>query len=326
MAEGEKKQKFDYGKYFAEGNILHSLQVAPEDQEWQLSAPKGQVRQADVVLYLGCNILKTSHLVRTVVDVFKLLDVDFVAVGGASYCCGIQHYNHDDVDASKSVAETTARNFEKFGPKEVVMWCPSCIFFYDEIMGMQERFSFQHVTQYLLQHLDKLDFQPVESQRISLHYHTGRPQSDAEAESAMDLLSRVPGLDLVDLGTDARFGRHCTGQVREKVGPEVWDGIVADSFRRSVEAGIDTYTTLYHGCHRALCRYEKDYPVKVEHYLSILGRSLGIEHEDLYKKYLMMGNEEAIMEETSPCAIASGISPEVAAATIRNNFVNSKIF
>ena len=34
MAEVEKKKKFDYGKYFAEGNNLHSLQVAPDDREW----------------------------------------------------------------------------------------------------------------------------------------------------------------------------------------------------------------------------------------------------------------------------------------------------
>ena len=37
------------------------------------------------------------------------------------------------------------------------MWCPSCIFFYDDIMDMRADFAFQHVTEYLVQNLDKLD-------------------------------------------------------------------------------------------------------------------------------------------------------------------------
>jgi len=45
-----------------------------------------------VVLYLGCNVLRTSHLVQTVIAVFDLLGIDYVAVGGPTYCCGIVHH------------------------------------------------------------------------------------------------------------------------------------------------------------------------------------------------------------------------------------------
>ena len=59
----------------------------------------------------------------------------------------------------------------------------------------------------------------------------------------------------------------------------------------------------------------------MEHYLTLVGRALGIEHEDLYKKYLMMGDVNAILAETSPCAIASGISQDEARTIIQKTFV-----
>ena len=329
MTQAEKKPKFSYGKYYKEIDNLHALQTAPQERDWLLSAPKGDVKPAKVVLYLGCNVLRTAHLVRTVVDVFKMLDVDFVAVGGGSYCCGIQHFQNGDTEAARSVAATTVKSFEKFNPERVVMWCPSCIFFYDEIMGMRDDFPFQHVTEFLVENLDRLDFRPKVSEevaeKVTLHYHTGRPQSDEEARCALKLLSQVPGVDLLDLGTDPQLGRHCTARVQEQVGAQEWDWIVSDHFRRAVEAGVDTYTTLYHGCQRIICGYEKRYPLKVEHYLTVVGKALGIEHEDLFKKYVLMGDAEAILAETSPCAQASGLTLEEAGAVIQKTFVEGNV-
>ncbi len=165
------------------------------------------------------------------------------------------------------------------------MWCPSCIFFYDDIMDMREDFAFQHVTEYLVQNLDKLDFQPQPETVVSMHYHTGRPQSDAEARSALTLLSKLPGVTVRDIGGDERFGRHCTPAVRQQMGPEAWDEMSGQWVQKAVDAGADTYATLYHGCQRHMCGLEADYPVRVEHYLTLVGRALGIEYEDQYKKH-----------------------------------------
>jgi len=321
MPQPGKDRSF-YSKYFREGTVLHGLQVAPEDREWTLSVPEADVKQTDVVLYLGCNVMKTSHLVQTVVDIFKLLEVDFVAVGGASYCCGIQHFQRGDEAAGLSMSKTTVDNFKKFQPERVVMWCPSCIYFYDEIMDLKQEMPFQHVTEFLVENLDKLDFKPQPEAKVSLHYHTGREHSDIEAQSALKLLSLLPGIEVTDIGSDPRLSRHCTPAAREKTGGDVWDGIIQRQFERSVEEKVDIYATLYHGCQRALFVHEDDYPVKVEHYVSLVGRALGIEHEDLYKKYTKMGNLDAIMAETSACSVASGISTEEAREMIQKTFVS----
>ena len=58
MSQGNKDRSF-YAKYFREGTVLHGLQSVPEEREWLMAAPKGEVKPAEVVLFLGCNVLKT---------------------------------------------------------------------------------------------------------------------------------------------------------------------------------------------------------------------------------------------------------------------------
>ena len=303
--------------------MVHGLQTKPEDREWLLTTPKDDVKQTDVVLYLGCNVLRTTHMIRSVTDIFKLMGVNYAAVGGKTFCCGIQHFQRGDEAAGRSVAETTAANFAKFNPEQVVMWCPSCIYFYDDIMDMREKsFDFNHVAEFLVDNIDKLDFKPQPETTVALHYHTGREPGDAEARSAQTLLSKLPGVTLIDVGSDTRFGRHCTPAVRESMGSDEWEGMSTGFVENAVAQGADTYATLYHGCQRHMCRYEADYPVKVEHYLIVVGRALGIEHEDLHKKHVLSGDIDAIMEETSPCAVANNISPEEARATIEKNYAS----
>ncbi len=320
---GNKDRNY-YSKFFREIDVLHGMQSTPEDREWLLTSPKGEVRQAKVVLYMGCNVMRTTHLMRTVTDVFKLLGVDFVSVGGAAYCCGIQHYNQGDTDASKSVARTTVDNFEKFQPEQVVMWCPSCISFYDEIMDMRKDFTFQHVTQFLVEQIGKLDLKPQPPQKVALHYHTGGEQTDSEAQAAWTLLSALPGIELVDIGTDERWERRCTPALQTNLGESGWDILARKSIQSATDVKADVYATLYHGCQRSLCGFEAEYPLKVEHYLTVMGRALGIEYEDQYKKHMLRGDAIAIMEEVTPCAVASGISLEEARATVEKTFVKSR--
>ena len=316
----KRKNRSKYGKFFREVEVVHGLQSTAQDREWLLSPPKDGVEQTDVVLYLGCNVLRTSHMIRTIVGIFKLLNLNFVTMGGGVYCCGNQAFQNNDEQSGQAMAASTVRNFQKFQPERVVMWCPSCIYYYDDMMQMRETLSIQHVTEFLLENLDRLEFQYQVKANVALHYHTGRWLSDAEAKSAQELLSRIPGLNLIDIGTDPRFGRHCTEGVQAGMGPQNWDSMASEFFQKAVEADVDIYSNLYHGCHRMLCGYENDFPFKVEHYLTLVGRALGIEHEDLFKKHMLMGDVDTIMLETSPCAVANGIPEEEARAAIQNSF------
>ena len=88
-----------YQKYFRDIDVVHGLQTKPDDREWLLSSPPDYIKQSDVVLYLGCNVLRTTHMIRTVTDIFKLMGVSYAAVGGKTYCCGIQHFQRGDEES-----------------------------------------------------------------------------------------------------------------------------------------------------------------------------------------------------------------------------------
>ena len=60
--------------------------------------------------------------------------------------------------------------------------------------------------------------------------------------------------------------------------------------------------------------------MRVEHYLTLVGRALGIEYEDQYKKHTLLGDPTAVLAETAPCAAASGIGPGEAAEVVGRVF------
>lgn len=121
---------YDYKRYFGEITTLHHLMTRPQDRTWRSVAPPADVEPHAIVLYLGCNVLRTPHLVRTVTAVFDRLGLDYVAVGGPTFCCGIVHHQQGDTAAGGGMGRHTIDLFQRYAPDEVVMWCPSCIYFY----------------------------------------------------------------------------------------------------------------------------------------------------------------------------------------------------
>ena len=88
-------ETFSFARYFGEINILADLQFMPGEKPyigWPSAAPEPK----DLLLNLGCNVLRTAHLAKTVISVLKAMGFDFNTVGGPAHCCGIVHYQHND--------------------------------------------------------------------------------------------------------------------------------------------------------------------------------------------------------------------------------------
>lgn len=314
-----KRSGFDYVGYFREMRLMHDLTVLPQDRAWRAEPPT-KPEPHRVVLYLGCNVLRTSHMVRTVTDIFNLLGVDYVAVGGPAYCCGIVHHRHGDTELSQAMGRSAVRYFERFQPERVVMWCPSCIFFYDELFQVPASFQTQHVTEFLAEHLKEMKFIREAPQRVALHYHCDRPRRLREAAAAETLLQAVPGLEYVKIDSDLRLERSCSEAGQQALGLETWEQVVEQQLRESAEAGASTFATLYHGCQRLLCVYEERHPVAIEHYLSVFARALDIEHEDKYKKYRLWRDPQRVLAEMAPCMQAGRLKEEDARSLVSRTF------
>src|SRR5262245_18503606 len=129
--------RYDFANSFGDGRVISQLQLRPDEQRWQGKPPK-QAQAVPVRLYLGCNVLKTAQLVTTVSDVFapvsQATGQAFEAVGGPACCCGIVHHREGEPEQAARISANTLRHFAPVAPERVVMWCPSCIAFYDEFV------------------------------------------------------------------------------------------------------------------------------------------------------------------------------------------------
>jgi len=313
---------YDYRRHFGEIALTHDLTTLPDERTWRLAPPARDPEPHRIVLYLGCNVLRTSHMIRTITAIFDRLGLDYVAVGGPTYCCGIVHHQHGDTAAASGMNRHTVELFARFEPDEVVMWCPSCIYFYDEVQGFRWPFPVRHATEFLVERLPELEISRRVEARVALHYHTQSEPRRREGMAARRLLEAVPGLRYVEVEPEPRFGRICTAAVQSQLGHEVWNGLVRDEIERGRAAGAEILATIYHGCQRLLCGFEAEGRIVIEHYLSVFARALGIEFEDRYKKYRLWEDPERVLEDTTPCQRANGVDPERARELVREVFAS----
>ena len=261
-----------------------------------------------------------GYLVRTVTAMFDRLGLDYIAMGGPTYCCGIVHHRQGDVAAGEGMANRTLELFKRYEPDEVVMWCPSCIYFYDEVMHAQVPYRVRHTTEFLLAQVPRMSFTARVERTVAVHAHGVGEARLREARACRELLAAAPGVRVVPLEPEPRFGRSCAPAIPIELGQDVWDGLVRDEIERARAAGADTLAGIYHGCQRMICGFEAEGRITVEHYLSVFARALDIEFEDQFKKYRLWGDPDRVLEDMAPCQQANGVDPEKARALVMATF------
>ena len=313
--------RFPYAKYFSEVTLLAALQIR-RGQKPYLDRPPASPEQKDLLLYLGCNVLRTAHLAKTAIEVLNHMGFAFNAVGGPAYCCGIVHHRNGEQNAARNYVRNSMRHFEAHRPKHVIMWCPSCHEHYDDVVRNEQPVSFpyEHYTAFVARHLDRIRFTKRLEKRVALHYHTGHSQQDLDWASARSILRAIPGIDYVEVPNPAALGRHCNPTYINRIGQAAWEEHIAGIMRAAADARVDFLATLYHSCHREICQEEASYPFQIVNYISLLGEAMGIEHPDVYKRYKLMGDPAAIFEEVREYVEANGLDPEQVREVIAKAF------
>jgi hypothetical protein len=178
----------------------------------------------------------------------------------------------------------------------------------------------RHTTEFLLDRLPQLRFTAAVNARVGVHAHAVGEARQREARACRALLAGVPGVRVVDLAPEPRFGRSCAPAIPQSLGQEVWDGLVRNEIERARGAGADTLACIYHGCQRMICGFEAEGRLTVEHYLSVFARALGIEFEDTFKKYRLWGDPDRVLEAMTPCQQESKVDPARARALVEATF------
>ncbi len=305
-----------YSRIFDDIRLVSDLTTPPGARTWVAAQPRDPDPH-EVVLYLGCNVLQTSHMVQTVTAILDRLEVDYVAVGGPGYCCGIVHHRGGDREAARAMARAAIKHVEQFQPDRVLMWCPSCTYYYDELFEEQLPFETEHVAEFLAARLDRLNFVRDVPSRVALHWHSLKPRRRREADAAKTLLRAVPGLEYVEIGSDDSLDNTCTPAQADR---GEWSRIIERQLRQAEQAGASTFATLYHSCQRLICVEEERSSLTIEHYLSVFARALGIAYEDTYKKYRLWRDPDRVLTDMAPCMVANSVDVGAARDIVGRTF------
>ena len=279
----------------------------------------GEGALPDFVFYTGCNVLKTPHIALLALDIMDALGVRYEVMGGPTHCCGVVQMRTGDVATSGRMGENSIDKLAQSKSKQVVSWCPSCqVQFSETTLPTLERmrgakpFEMTPFTLFLRQNLDRL--RPMLRERvplrIALHRHPG---IHGVVEAAEDILRAVPGITIVDLRQPA-------------VGLQSNNLEVLPNYRRELDgmelaaaeaAGVDALVAVYHSDHRALCAHERDWPFRILNMYEIVGASMGLHHDDHFKRLKMMQDADTILADCRDLVDRHGLDPETTRLAIQ---------
>jgi len=267
----------------------------------------------DFVFYTGCNVLKTPHIALLALDVMDALGVTYKVMGGPSHCCGIVQARTGDLEVSGRVATNSLDKLAE-GKIGVISWCASChVQFTETTLPTIEKvrgsrpFEMTPFMLFLATRFD--DMRPLLRKpvplKIALHKHPG---VKGVVEAGITLLQMVPGIEIVDLHQPA------VGLMSNFLNalPEYKRGLHLAELEAAEAAGVDALVAIYHPDHRDLCAHERDWPFKIINILDIVGESMGLHHDDHFKRLKIMQDADAIVADCKDLMSANGVDPALA--------------
>ena len=261
----------------------------------------------DIVMYLGCNVLKTPHIALLCLEVLARLGTRYKVFAGPAYCCGVIQYRTGDTKTSGRIGGNTVAGFAGTGAPKVLTWCPTCNIQLSEIVlpSTDLSFNLEHVVPYIAARIERLrpHFVHPIKKRVALHEHPGVA---GVTEGAIKILTAIPGLELVDL-EQPRVGYMCNSLAPV---PAYKRELHARELDAAAAAGVDYLVGIYHACHRELCAHESTSPFKIVNFLELVGEAMGIEKTDLFKQWKMMQDVDRVLAEVAGPAKAAGLDLE----------------
>lgn len=316
---------FDYGTYF--GGIVPLADATRKGEErcWS-EGTEWPKQQHDYVLYLGCNVLRTVALAETMVAILDYMGVDFVPLAGPSNCCGIIHHGNGDFEISEQLTRNSLDTFAGYQPKAMLMYCPSCHFHIDGTIpekNIDFDVPYLHVTEFMVDNIEKLNFQNRIDRRIALHAHRGFEQQNKDSAFIRAILGAIPGLEVIELAAEGDWGRHCSGTQIRSVGSETHNALVDGMFTAARDAGADAVVAGYHSCYREICAKEGVHGIEVLHYTSLVAEALGIgQFGERFKPMKLEGDAEAAYARLEPVASRRGVNMKRLQAVTAASFAN----
>jgi heterodisulfide reductase subunit D len=268
----------------------------------------------DFVFYTGCNVLKTPHIALLCLDIMDALGAHYRVMGGPSHCCGVLQLRAGDTETSGRFAANTLDKLSQSKSGQVLSWCPSCHVQFTEVtiptierMRGARPFEMTPFMLYLNSHRERLRplLRERVDMRVALHRHPGVA---GVVEAAETILQSIPGITLVDLKQPA-IGLMSNAL---RALPEFKRELQRTELEAARDAGVDALVAVYHADHRELCAHERDWPFQIINILEIVGASMGLRHEDRYKRLKILQDADAIVADCQDLLTTHGLNAAAA--------------
>ncbi len=280
------------------------LQLAPE----VLARVSPPLRAADeyteppeIVFYTGCNVIKTPHIALLVLEVLDALGVRYEVMGGTAICCGIQHFKRGDANTAGRISYNTIDRLSRPGAGRVISWCPSCQIQIAEVAlpAYQDSFGtvpfdMNPIAEFFAERLDELRrlfVHPVRK-RVALQERSALPGVMAAIK---EVLRAIPGLEIVELDVPVLS----TQASHLSVVPQFKAELREREFRAAAAAGVTTFASIFHACHRELITYQPKVSFELINFMELIGESMGIHIPDLYKRLRLLGDIDTILADSA---------------------------
>ena len=316
---GEDKARRAANEYFRSmgrsTRTIARLQLPPE----VLARVAPPLRPADeyaaepeIVFYTGCNVIKTPHIALLVLEVLDALGVSYEVMGGTAACCGIQQFKRGDAKTAGRVSYNTIERLSRPGASRVISWCPSCQIQIAEVALPAYRESFGTVpfdmnplAEFFVERLDdlrRLFVYPVKK-RVALQERSALPNVMAAVKQ---VLRAIPELEVVELDVPILS----TQASHLSVLPEFKAELREREFRAATAAGVTTFASIFHACHRELITYQPQVSFELINFMELIGESMGIHIPDLYKRLRLIGDIDTVIADTTDLIAAHGLDLE----------------
>jgi heterodisulfide reductase subunit D len=295
--------------------VISRLQLPPEVLERvapPLRAAEEYEKTPDIVFYTGCNVIKTPHIALLVLEVLDRLGVSYEVMGGTAACCGIQQFKRGDAKTAGRVSYNTIERLGRPGASRVVTWCPSCQIQLGEVALPAYKDSFgtmpfelAPIAEFFAQRLDELRrhfIHPV-ARRVALQERSAVPGIMVAIKK---ILRAIPELELVELDVPVLS----TQASHLAVLPAFKAELREREFRAAAEAGVTTFASVFHACHRELIRYQPKVSFELVNFMELLGESMGIDIPDLYKRLALIGDIDTIVADSAELIAAHRLDLE----------------
>ena len=266
-----------------------------------LRAAEEYTVQPEIVFYTGCNVIKTPHIALLVLEVLDALGVTYEVMGGTAACCGIQQFKRGDARTAGRISYNTIDRLSRPGASRVIAWCPSCQIQIGEVALPAYRESFGEVpfdinpiAEFFAERLDDLRrlFVHRVDKRVALQERSALPNVMA---SIKQVLRAIPGLEVVELDVPILSTQASHLSVLPKFKAELRDR----EFRAAAEAGVTTFASIFHACHRELITFQPQVEFELVNFMELIGESMGIQMPDLYKRLRLMGDIDAMVTDAA---------------------------